>query len=100
MSMTKRMITRTQAFIALAAMTLDWSLIVLRNSKVVMSSYSYQISCWPDSELVGLTFLYLRPAAGGRAGQHSAGEKQRPGVHHQTSAGSHRGPDTGDRGRH
>ena len=35
--MTRRMITRTQAFIAWAAMTLDWSLIVLRNSKVVMS---------------------------------------------------------------
>ena len=35
--MTRRMITRTQAFIAWAAMTLDWSLIVLKNSKVVMS---------------------------------------------------------------
>ena len=47
-------------------------------------------------ELAGLTFLYLRPPAGRGAGQHSAGEKQRPGVIHQTSAGSHRGPDTGD----
>ena len=43
-----------------------------------------------------VTFLLLRPPAGRGAGQHSAGEKQRPGVHHQTSAGSHRGPDTGD----
>ena len=33
--MTRRMITRTQAFIVSAAMTLNWSLIVLRNSKVV-----------------------------------------------------------------
>ena len=47
-------------------------------------------------DLAGLTFLYLRPPAGRGAGQHSAGEKQRPGVNHQTSPGSHRGPDTGD----
>ena len=47
MLMTRRRITRTQASIALAAMTLDWSLIVLRNSKVVFSSYSEQISCRP-----------------------------------------------------
>ena len=98
---TRRRITRTQASIALAAMTLDWSLIVLRNSKVVLSSYSDQISCCPD--LLGAGWfnisLSFRPAAGCRAGKHSAGEEQRPGVHHQTSAGSHRGPDTGDRGR-
>ena len=50
-------------------------------------------------DLAALTFLYLRPPAGRGAGQHSAGEKQGPGVNHQTSAGSHRGPDTGDRGR-
>ena len=59
----------------------------------------YQAAWAWHVQLVGLTVLYLRPAAGRRAGQHTAGEKQRPGVHRQTSAGSHRGPDTGDRGR-
>ena len=52
----------------------------------------------PGAAAATITFLYLRPAAGSRAGQHPAGEEQGPGVHHQAPAGSHRGPDPGDRG--
>ena len=88
------MITRTPGFIAWAVMTSEWSWTVSVTSKV----NSHKSDAGGDISVEAPNLYLLRPTAGGRAGEHFAGEKQRLGGDHQTPTGRHRGPDAGDRG--